>query len=124
MDSAGIVYGAVVGSCECSDELSGSIATELVSSYYLFLRTFLNTEAFLNHSGFLDHIQLTHTVGLLWTSDHPAVEASTYTGQHITEKQEANIDAPSGIRNRDPSNRAAADLRLIPHGCRGLLVII
>jgi hypothetical protein len=23
-----------------------------------------------------------HTVGLLWMSDHPVAEASTYTGQH------------------------------------------
>jgi hypothetical protein len=23
-----------------------------------------------------------HTLGLLWTSDQPVVEASTYTGQH------------------------------------------
>jgi hypothetical protein len=23
-----------------------------------------------------------HTVGLLWTSDQPVTEASTYTGQH------------------------------------------
>jgi hypothetical protein len=23
-----------------------------------------------------------HTVGLLWTSDKPVAEASTYTGQH------------------------------------------
>jgi hypothetical protein len=25
---------------------------------------------------------LRHTVGLLWTSDQPVAEASTYTGQH------------------------------------------
>jgi hypothetical protein len=32
--------------------------------------------------GFLiTHIQR-HTVGLLWTSDQPVAEASTYTGQH------------------------------------------
>jgi hypothetical protein len=43
---------------------------------------FLPAEVFLSHSGFLDHIQLTHTVGLLWTSDQPVAEASTYTGQH------------------------------------------
>jgi hypothetical protein len=39
-----------------------------------FLRTFLTAEVFLNHSGFLDHIQLTHTVGLLCTSDQPVAE--------------------------------------------------
>jgi hypothetical protein len=34
----------------------------------LFLR-------FLNHT-------IRHTVGLLWTSDQPVAEASTYTGDH------------------------------------------
>jgi hypothetical protein len=46
--------------------------------------TFLTAEVHLNHSGFLDHMQLTHTVGLLWTSDRPVAEVSTYTGQHYT----------------------------------------
>jgi hypothetical protein len=53
----------------------------------LFFRTFLTAEVSLNHSGFLDHIQWTHTVGLLWTSDQPIAEASTYTGQHNVETQ-------------------------------------
>jgi hypothetical protein len=35
------------------------------------------------------------------------------TTQHI-KTQETNIHAPSGIRTRDPSNLAAADLRLRP----------
>jgi hypothetical protein len=50
-----------------------------------FRRTSLTAEVFLNHSGFIDHIQLTHTVGLLWTSDQPVAEASAYTGQHNME---------------------------------------
>jgi hypothetical protein len=62
-----------------------------------------------------------HTVGLLWTSDQPVAETSTYTGQHNTETQETNIHALSGIRTRDPSNQAAADLRLRPRGYRGRL---
>jgi hypothetical protein len=66
-------------------------------------------------SGFLDHTYR-HTVGLLWTSDQPVAEASTYTGQHNIETQETNIHAPSGIRTRDPSNQAAADLRRRPRG--------
>jgi hypothetical protein len=60
-----------------------------------------------------------HTVGLLWTSDQPVSETSTYTGQHNTETQGTNIHALSGIRTRDPSNQAAADLRLRPRGYRG-----
>jgi hypothetical protein len=35
------------------------------------------------------------------------------------ETQETNIHALSGIRTRDPSNQAAADLRLRPRGYRG-----
>jgi hypothetical protein len=79
---------------------------------------FLTAEVFLNYSGFLDHIQLTHTVGLLWTSDQPVVQASTYTG-HNTETQETNIHVLSGIRTREPSNQASADLRPRPRGYRG-----
>jgi len=33
-----------------------------------------------------------------------------------TQTQETNIHALSGIQNRDPSNQAAAELRLRPHG--------
>jgi hypothetical protein len=52
-----------------------------------------------------------YTVGLLWTSDQPVAETSTYAGQH-----ETNIHAPSEIRIRDPSNQVAADQRLRPRG--------
>jgi hypothetical protein len=62
---------------------------------------------------------LTHTVGLLWTSNQPVVEASTYTGQHNIETQETNTHALSGIRTGDPSNQAAADLRPRPRDCQG-----
>jgi hypothetical protein len=51
-----------------------------------------------------------HTVGLLWTGDQPVAEASTHTVQHNIYTQETNIHAPSGIRTRNPSNQAAADL--------------
>jgi hypothetical protein len=51
-----------------------------------------------------------HTVGLLWTSDQPVAEASTYAGQHNIETQETNIHTLSGIRTRDSSNQAAVDL--------------
>jgi hypothetical protein len=94
------------------------------TNYSSYLGLFLTTELFLNHSGFLDHIQLTHTVGLLWTSDQPVAEASTYTVQHNIETQETNIHALSGIRTRDPSNQAAADLRLRPRDHRGRPVLI
>jgi hypothetical protein len=59
-----------------------------------------------------------HAVGLLWTSDQPVSETSTCTGQHNIETQQTNIHALTGIRTRDPSNQAAADLRLRPRGHR------
>jgi hypothetical protein len=49
-----------------------------------------------------------HQVGLLWRSDQLITEDANYI-KH-------NTHAPSGIRTRDPSNRAAADRRLIPYG--------
>ena len=48
----------------------------------------------------------THSVKLPWTNVRPTAETSTYT---IQQTQETNIPAPSGIRTRDPSYRAAAD---------------
>jgi hypothetical protein len=56
-----------------------------------------------------------HTVGLLWTSDQPITENSTYTGHRNILTQQTNIHAPSGIRTRDLSNQAAAD-HLRPRG--------
>ena len=52
------------------------------------------------------------SVGLLWTSDHPVAEISTW--QHTTLK--TNIHAPGGIRTRNPSKRSAADTLLRPLG--------
>jgi hypothetical protein len=47
-----------------------------------------------------------HTVGLLWTSDQPVSETSTYTEQRNIETQETNIYALSGIRTHDPTIQA------------------
>jgi hypothetical protein len=63
---------------------------------------------------FLDH---THSdapqaVGLLWTSNQPVAETSTW--QHTTHT--TNIHAPGRIRTHDRSRRAAVDLRLRPRG--------
>jgi hypothetical protein len=46
-----------------------------------------------------------HLVGLLWTSDRPVAKASTYTGQHTTQKDE-DTHALSGIRTHDLSVQA------------------
>jgi hypothetical protein len=56
-----------------------------------------------------------HPVGFLWSSDQLVAEAATYTTQQT---QETNFRALSGIRNRDPNNQAAEDLRLRTHGHR------
>ena len=45
-----------------------------------------------------------HSVGLLWTSDQPYADTSTW--QH---SQETDIHAPGGIGIHNPSKRAAAD---------------
>jgi hypothetical protein len=43
-------------------------------------------------------------------SNKLVADASTNTKQHNIQTRETNILAPSGIRIRDPSNQAAADL--------------
>jgi hypothetical protein len=49
-----------------------------------------------------------HTIGLLWTSDQPVAETSTCTGQHNRQTSMPR----AGFEPFDPSNQAAADLRL------------
>ena len=61
---------------------------------------------------FLEYTQWRATVGLLWTSDQPVAEISTW--QHTT--LTTNIHAPGEIRTHDLSRRAAAELRLRPRG--------
>jgi hypothetical protein len=46
-----------------------------------------------------------HTVGLLWTSDQPVAETSTYTAQHNIQTQQTNIHAPSGIEPAIPATK-------------------
>ena len=54
------------------------------------------------------HNDAPQSVRLLWTSDQPVAETSTW--QHTT--LTANIHAPRGIRTHNLSRRAAADLGL------------
>jgi hypothetical protein len=42
---------------------------------------------------------LTHTVGLLWTSDQTVAEGSTYTRQDNIEPQETSIHARAGFEH-------------------------
>jgi len=55
----------------------------------------------------------THSVGLLWKTDRPVPENSTW--QHATLRRD--IHASGGIRTLNPSKRAAEDPRLIGIGC-------
>jgi hypothetical protein len=59
---------------------------------------------------FLDSPQ---SVGLLWTSDQPVAETSTWQHTTLTTDRQP---CPGGIRNHNTSKVAAADPRLRPHG--------
>jgi hypothetical protein len=61
------------------------------------------------------HTDTSHSVGLLWTSDQPTQRPLPDNTQH---SKETDIHTPGGIRNRNPSKRAAADPRLRPRGHR------
>jgi hypothetical protein len=62
----------------------------------------------------ITHNDTTQSVGLLWTSDQPVPETSTW--QHTQQSQRRTIRAPGRIRTRNPSKRAAGDPRLRPLG--------
>jgi len=54
-----------------------------------------------------------HLVGLLWTSDQPNAQTSTW--QHTTLTRDS-INAPGRNRNHNPSQREAANSILRPRG--------
>jgi hypothetical protein len=60
------------------------------------------------------HSHALHSVGLLWRSDQPVAETSTW--QHTTLTRDGHV--PGGIRTHSPSKQAAADPRRIPRGDR------
>ena len=64
------------------------------------------------------HSDTPHSVGLLWKSDQPDAETSTWQNTTLTRK---DIHAPGGIRTRHPSQRPVADPRLKPRGHRDRL---
>ena len=66
------------------------------------------------HSLLILEVSISHTsqsVGLLWTSDQPVAETSTWQRTALT----TNIHAPGGIWTHNLCRRAAADLRLRLH---------
>ena len=64
------------------------------------------------HEASRSHSDTPQSVGLLWSSDQPNAETSTW--QHTT--LTTNIPNPRGIRTHNFSRRAAADPRLRPRG--------
>jgi hypothetical protein len=54
------------------------------------------------------HSDTPHSVGLLWTSNRPDAETSTWKHTTLTR----DLHAPGGIRTHNPSKRAAADPQL------------
>ena len=65
--------------------------------------------------GFLiTHNDAPQSVGLLWTSDQPGAETSTW--QHTTHTTDKYPCPPGGIRAHNLSRRAAANLRLRSRG--------
>jgi hypothetical protein len=59
------------------------------------------------------HSETPQLVGILWTSNQPVAETSTW--QHTTLTTDRR-PCPGGIRNHNPSKRASADPRLRPRG--------
>jgi hypothetical protein len=64
-------------------DLNAYIKVDLSDAYYIHSQALIVQDGTLaSLSGFLDHTHIQrHKVGLLWTSDQPIAEASTYTGQ-------------------------------------------
>jgi hypothetical protein len=58
----------------------------------------------------------THSVRFLWTRDRPITETSTWQHTKFTKDRHS---CPGGIRTRNPSKRAAADLHLRWRGHEG-----
>jgi hypothetical protein len=57
------------------------------------------------------HSDTPQSVGLLWTSDQPFAETSTW--QHTQLSQQTDIHALGGIQNRNPRKRTTAEPQLL-----------
>jgi len=108
--------------CECLKEFCVITQYMLYMSVHGYIHRHIHTWTHTYiHAYTYTYIHITHTymhtpnsVGILWTSDQPVAETSTW--QHTTRTEDRH--ALSGIRTRSPSKRAAADLRLRPRGHR------
>ena len=86
---------------------------------YLFIASVEGYYFVWSHSTTHTHTH-THTqsVGLLWTRDRAVAEVSL--PDNTQHSEETDIDASGGIRTRNPSKRAAADLRFRLRGDRDM----
>jgi hypothetical protein len=105
-----------------ANEITGSINETLLRTVYSLLSSLFYGSTALYGPGpgpprFVEasrsHSDTPHSVGLLWTSDQPVAETSTW--QHTTLTTDRHT-CPRRIRTRNPSKRAAADRRLRPRG--------
>jgi hypothetical protein len=87
---------------------------------HLFVRSFIHSQALIVQDGplasllgFIDH---THTHGKTPLDECSARHRDLYLHRTTQHTNTTNIHAPSGIRTRDRSNQATADLRLTPRG--------
>ena len=62
----------------------------------------------------ITHKDTPQSVGLLWTSDQPIAETSTW--QHTQHSQWTTIHAPGELRTHNASKRSVVDTRLRPLG--------
>jgi hypothetical protein len=106
--------------CGLSFATLAELSSIIQTGFHSFSFSFQTGNIWSHFRGFVITHTIRHTVRHLWTIDHLVAEASTYTGQHNIQTQETNIHAPSEIQTRDPSNQAAADLRLRRLGHWGL----
>jgi hypothetical protein len=67
-------------------------------------------------------VRRTQPVGHLWTSDQLVAQAAACTTHSKSKRQ--NIHVLRGILTRDPSNQAASDLRVRPHGHRNRRIVL
>jgi len=61
------------------------------------------------------HSNTPHSVGLLWASNQPITETSTW--QH---SQQTGIHAPGRIQTHNPSTQVTTDSQPRPHGATGI----
>jgi hypothetical protein len=66
-----------------------------------------------HYRGFTIHSDTPHSVGLLWTSDQPDAENSTWQNPTLTRDR---YPRRGGIRTQDPRKRTASDPRIRPRG--------